>query len=65
MPEMGTAAACSKLRLPGLGANLVALAQVSSANEPLDRAVDVVAGRELHHALADRLNRSGHVPATD
>jgi hypothetical protein len=31
----------------------------------LDRPVDVVAGLELRHALADTLDRSGDVPAAD
>src|SRR5215211_1520482 len=34
MPEMGTAAACSKLRFAGLGAKRSALAQAYSAKEP-------------------------------
>jgi hypothetical protein len=34
MPDTGTAAACSKLRLAGLGAKRSALAQAYSAQEP-------------------------------
>src|SRR2546428_12392426 len=60
--EIGTTAACSKLRLAGLWGELVLSCRCAlSEGAPAD-AEDLVAGLEPGHSEPDRDHRAGHVP---
>jgi hypothetical protein len=63
MPEMGTAAACSKVKLAGLRAGKVALPRTRVLGERAGRGhdVDLVARTEPGHAAAHSLDDTGEV----
>ena len=63
--EMGTAAACSKVRFAGLGASLSSRARAYSAKAPSPDAEHLVARLEPGHVLADRLDAPGDIRAAD
>ena len=61
--EVGTAAACSKVRFAGLGASMSARAQCVLGEGAVAGAEDLVARLELRHVLADRLDRPRDIHA--
>jgi hypothetical protein len=64
-PEVGTAAACSKLRFAGLGAHLVG-SRARELGEGAGKGAELlVAWPKPAHVLADRLDASGDVHAQD